>query len=288
MNDTVVSLASEGERRAASALIPELDGLEVEVLVARRRGALAGAAAMQWQSWRKPAGFPLLIHVLPDHRRRGVGRALLAAAADLAQAETDGFWSGSPLATDGQAAAFLKAVGAVRGDLQHHFEARIEALLQNVTPLLTWLARREGGIGPTIQPLSATTIEAVGWLVSSELGGGPFGAMHRLTMRLGGPGAALDRSQVATVDGVVAGVILWRIQDGMAVVDARVVALPWRGGSLNLRLLEAVMRRCAAEGLTHVRFHCDEAVRDTLSLARRCAAAETASQAHYYWAMASG
>jgi hypothetical protein len=80
----------------------------------------------------------------------------------------------------------------------------------------------------------------------------------------------------------LAGAILWRVVDGVAHVDARVVAPRWRGGWTNLLLLEAGLVAGLAEGLTRMRFHCDDTVRDTISLARRCAADELESGAYYY------
>jgi hypothetical protein len=51
-------------------------------------------------------------------------------------------------------------------------------------------------------------------------------------------------------------------------------------------LLESGLLRGKAEGLTEVRFHCDDTVRDTISLARRAAAVETATNATWYYPFA--
>ena len=284
MEEITVSLATDQEARACLALLPEVKGAAAELLIARRRGALAGAAAIFWQSWATPAGFPITIQVVPAERRHGVASRLLVAAADLAAEETDGLWSFDAYAEDGDAARFIEASGFRRQRRQHFFQARIDALLENISPLLTRLRRREGaGSPPRIAPLGEAPLDEIGWLVSAELGGGPFSAQARMRSQTAPESRVKDRSQVAMVGDQVAGVILWRIDaDDVAVVDARVVAAPWRGGAINLTLLEAGLLRGKAEGLTEVRFHCDDTVRDTISLARRAQAREVATKAAWY------
>ena len=284
MEEITVSLANDQEARACLALLPEVRGASVELLIARRGGALAGAAAIFWQSWATPAGFPVTIQVVPAERRRGVARRLLAAAAELAAGETDGLWSFDAIDEADDAACFMQAQGFRRERRQHYFQARIDALLENISPLLARLRRREGaGTAPLIVPLGEAPLDEIGWLVSSELGGGPFSAQARMRSQTAPESRVKDRSQVAMVGEKVAGVILWRIDvDEVAVVDARVVAAPWRGGAINLTLLEAGLLRGKEEGLLDVRFHCDEAVRDTISLARRAQAREIAKKATWY------
>jgi hypothetical protein len=80
--------------------------------------------------------------------------------------------------------------------------------------------------------------------------------------------------------------MLWRAEDGAAVVDARVVAPAWRGDWPNLLLLESGARQARAEGLERLQFHCDDDVADTLSLARRCGAREMPPKARFYYAIA--
>src|SRR5271165_3946478 len=95
-----VALATETEARACLALVPQVWNTPTELLIARRDGAFAGAAAVFWQSWAKPAGFPVQVHVLPDQRRKGVGRRLLETAVDMAAEETDGLWTFEAIAED--------------------------------------------------------------------------------------------------------------------------------------------------------------------------------------------
>ena len=159
-------------------------------------------------------------------------------------------------------------------------------LLAHIEPLVRRLEARRTGAGDVrIEPLEEQHLEEVGWLISEALGGGPMSAMQRLRRRLSAARDGqdnLDRSQVATVGEQVAGAMLWRADDDAAVVDARVVAPPWRVGPLNLRILQAGLLRAHDEGLTKARFHCDETVKDTIRLAQRCNAVETARTALYY------
>ena len=87
--------------------------------------------------------------------------------------------------------------------------------------------------------------------------------------------------------GQVAGVLLSHLKDGVQVVEGRIVAPGRRNGWPNLVLLEAGLRRARDEGVSVFQFHCDDTVRDTISLAKRCAARETARKALYYYALAS-
>ena len=224
MEDIRVTVATDQEARACLALLPEAQNRAVELLIARAGGALVGAAAIYWQSWSTPAGFPIAIQVIPEARRRGVATRLLAVAADLAAEETDGLWPFKPVDEEDPAARFMLAVGFRPYLRQLSFRGTVEALLGNISPLAARLRSRDG-IAERIElgRIGAQHFETLGWLVSSELGGGPFSAAERMRAMSAAPDST-DRSQVAVVDGQVAGAILWRLVDGEAIVDARVVA----------------------------------------------------------------
>ncbi len=288
MSGLTVDMALEHEAPACVALLPEARGLQTELLIARRDGALAGAAALVWQSWSSPGGFPIALRVLPDERGRGIGRALMRRAAALAAPETDGLWSAEPLDLDSPAARFLQACGFEPRRRQHHFLGRVDVMVRHLAPLLQ-RTRARGRIPADMRivPLAEAPFDEIGWLVSAELGGGPLRATYGLRQRRGEGRADSDRSLVILQGDQVAAVILWQIEDGVAVIDARVVAPGWRGDWPNLVLLEAALLRMKTEGVEAFRFHCDETVADTLSLARRCDAAETARKALFYYAIAA-
>jgi GNAT superfamily N-acetyltransferase len=288
MSEITITPAEDHEAGACLALLPQARDFPVELLIARRGGEVVGAAALSWRNWAEPVGFPTLIHVVPAARRRGVGTRLLHAAADLAAEETDGLWTFAKVAETGPAAAFLRAAGFAVGRRHHHFEADIAALFADVAPKAERL-RRRGRVPEdmVVTPLSAAPLGEIGWLVAIELGGAPEQALRRLERRVRNASAVSgDRSLALISDGEVVAVMLWRIEDGVALIDGRVVHPAHRGGWPNAILLEASLNRIRDEGVTRFRFDCDDTVRDTLSLARRCAATETERTASWYYAFA--
>ena len=288
MSDLTITPALDHEAGACLALLPQARNIPVELLIARRGGAVVGAAALSWRNWAEPVGFPTLIHVIPAERRRGVGTRLLQAAADLAAEETDGLWTFGRISETAEAAAFLRAKGFVVRRRRHQFEAAVEALLADVGPKAERL-RRRGRIpdGLTIAPLAAAPLADIGWMVGVELGGAPEQALHDLTQRVSRAGTdAGDRSLAVMKDGAPVAVVLWRIEGDVGLVEARVVHPRYRGGWSNVVLMEAGLTRARDEGVIRFRFDCDDTVRDTLSLARRCAAIETERSASWYYAFA--
>ena len=288
MSSVAVSLATEAEAPACLALLPQARQLPAELLIARHGGRLAGAAAVIWRSWAKPGGFPLAVHVLPQERRRGVGRRLVGEALALARDEAPGLWSLEPEDVAGPAAAFLESCGFSLSRRQHHFQASVEAMGANLAPLVARM-RQRGRIPADAQvvSLAEAPLQEIGWLVSEEFGGGPMRALVGLQRRAGLGGEAADPSLAVLHEGKLAAVMLLRIEDGVAVIDARVVAPSARGDWPNAVLLDESVARVRARGVTEFRFHCDEDVRDTLSLARRCGAREVAKKGLYYYALSA-
>jgi len=283
MEQLTVTSALETEAAACLALLPEAAGSLVELLIAKRDRFVVGAAALWWRNDADPPGFPLAIHVLPPERRRGIGRELLNRAIEIAKDDAHGLWSQSPATDDGPGAAFLHACGFEARRREHHFEAAIDALLAVVGPLADRLrdkARVPEGVD--IVPLSRAPLDEVGRLLARELGSAPPVVAERLRRRVDRPEETADRSRVAVRNGKVEGAILWRVEDEVAIVEARVIRPGLRGGGLNIILLEDGLVRGKAEGLERLRFHCEDTVRDTLSLARRCNAVEAAPRAYFY------
>jgi GNAT superfamily N-acetyltransferase len=269
--ELTIEPAGEAEAPAALALLPAARGIKSELLIARRGATLIGAAAIGWRPGGKPEGLPVDIEVLPGHRRQGVGRALAARAAALAAEEADGLWSLRLVAPESDAARFLERCGFAPRRRELHFQAAVGKLLEHLTPLADAL-RARGRIPQEarVVDLTEAPLEEIAWMVSADLGGGPFEAAERLRRRFGGEAESEDRSLVALCGERVAGVVLWRAKDGQALVDGRVVSRADRNGWANLILLEAGLRRCEADGLSELRFHCEDTVSDTLRLAQRC------------------
>jgi GNAT superfamily N-acetyltransferase len=289
MSSLTVSRATEAEAPACLALLPQAHRMPAEFLIARQDGRLAGAAALMWRSWATPSGFPVSVEVLAEHRRQGVGRRLLADAVAWASGEADGLWSLEPQALDGPAAAFLEACGFRLARRQHHFEASGDVLRENVAPALARL-RRHGRIpaDARVVPLAEAPLGEVSWLVSAQFGGGPFRSLQNLRRRVTQRGVSTgDLSQVVLHGDKVVGVLLARLDHGIAVIDGRVVAPGSRGDWAGALQLDAVLGLGPRLGLDTFRFHCDDDVRDTLSLARRSDARELAQKGLFYYALSA-
>jgi GNAT superfamily N-acetyltransferase len=290
MGDVIVAQAAEHEAPACLALLPEVQGLAPELLIARRDGVFAGAAAVLWRTWSEPGGFPLHVHVLPAQRRKGVGRALVQGAAALAAGETAGLWSMKATAEDGVTADFLRACGFALRRGERHFIGDVDTALAFLGPQAARMqAHGHVPADARIVALAEAPLDAVSWLVSSEFGGGPVRALHGLHQRAAShaAGSRRDRSLAAMQGDQVAGVMLCRTQDGVGVIDGWVTAPRWRNGWTNLLLLEALLARAQRDGFEEYRFHCEDQAAHTLALARRCAAAEVARLGNFYCAVAA-
>src|SRR5688572_7624634 len=109
---------------ACFAMLPMLAVPDVELFVARDpEGKLLGAAGVSWRGWRNPAGFPTMVHVLPDSRRRGIGRALMETVRARVADEADRLWVAQSLEEGSEGADFALACGFEAGARQLHFEA---------------------------------------------------------------------------------------------------------------------------------------------------------------------
>ena len=260
-----IVVPTEARLHEARALLPDTFpalGRPPECLLAERDGEVVGAAAMAWV----PNGFPVLVHVRPEARRQGIGRALLATHRAAAQGETAGLRGWHPVDDGSGAAHFLQACGfAVHTRLQAYASdpARLGAAM---TALLARMAPRIPP-GATLVPPAQAPAAALARLLATH-----FTVRHNLAALLAGAGAAgWDQalSLALLVDGAVAGAVLAR-RDGEALeVDLNVVAPEWRGGWANVMLVEGVLRQGRAAGLTRLRFMAEPHVRDTINLARR-------------------
>jgi GNAT superfamily N-acetyltransferase len=284
VKEIIITRAREDEAPACLALLPQAIGTPAELLIARRHGEFAGAAAVVWASWSEPAGFSILVRVLSRARRHGVGRALVRAAANLADGETDGLWSFEATPFGTPAAEFLEACEFLPRKREHFFQVEVASLLANIAPIAEgFRARRRVPEGAEIVYLSEAQVplEEIAWLVAREFNGSPLVNVQSLRRRLED---STDRSVLAGLDGELAGALLWRVQDDVAIVDVRVVSKRWRSGWPNLLMLEKALLRGLSEGSQRIRFYCDDTSVDTKNLARRGKGEEMDRKARYYLA----
>ncbi len=283
MTNMSVTLASESEAPACLALIPKAASARVELLIARVDGEFAGAGAVFWANALEPPGFHALVRVLSGARRRGVGRKLIEASVALTDAETDGLWSFDAVPYDSGEAKFLEACGFKALRREYHYQVSNEVILADSSAIADRL-RQRGRIPERaeIKYLSepGAPLEEIAWLVSREFNSSPVSNFHDILRRRGD---SADRSLYVRLDGVIVAAMLVRIQDGVAVVDARVVANRWRNNWPNAVMLEKALGRAKNEAWAHAKFFCDESVTDTINLARR-GGEETDLKTRYYLA----
>lgn len=258
-------------------------------------GTLLGAGGMLWRGWNEPVGMPAWIEILPDSRRRGAGRALLAAMARLAHTESDLLWALSPVDETGDAAAFARACGAEAAKRHLYFEASGADFTRDMGEVVARL-RRAGRIPAdlTIAALSEDNVEQVKWLVAEQMAAPPPRMAQMLARALVEPPetAPVDRERsrvLMTGDGAVAGALLVRRVPGENVseVVCNVVDPRWRNGWANPMLLHGFTAISLAQGCDRMRFDCDEDVRDTIRLARRSGADRLRTESRFAYATAT-
>jgi GNAT superfamily N-acetyltransferase len=277
-----VTRAHESEAPACLALLPELGGAPAELLIARMDGEFAGAAGVVWTNWGEPAGFNVAVKVLQRVRGQGVGRKLITAAMDLIDGETDGLWSLQATPLDSPAAQFLEACGFAPRKWDHYFQIGVSRMLDHIGRIARRY-RERGHIPPGADVVFLSDVDApveeIAWLIARELNNHPL--VHVQTLRRRFEDSA-DRSMIARFNGELVGVMLWRVESGVAIADVRVVARQWRSGWPNLLMMETGLLRAQKEGLDQIKFFSDESLNDTRNLAKRGEGKETDVKARYY------
>lgn len=261
--------------------MPETFGFDSvpEMLVAvpdDASGPIVGACAISWCNAPKPevdpSGFPIMLYVVEAERRKGVGRALIEAAAEWCREETTVLRNWMPVPAGSDAVQFLQRSGFTLHHRTLHFEANLAEFHRIVDHLRDRL-QRTGRMPAAAQLLRLQDIPAwdVAALVAPE-----FPAPHAAIMRRLTPGAPdafdLARSTALRVGEVLAGVLIFSWNGGEVGIEVIVVAPSFRGGAANVLLLEGATRAAMEGGAEFFRFYCDERTRDTIGLARRAGA----------------
>lgn len=282
--------ARASEARACRILLPEMFGAHAapDLLVAigespGKPGAkrLAGAAGLGTVNGPKP-GFPLLVHVVPGFRRRGIGRALIDAAIARVRDRTTVLRALAPVPAGSQAAAFLEACGFDQYETIRHFEADGASFVADIRRLRQRL-QEAGHIpsGARVVRLLDAPPAPVAALVARIFGAQRTEVLARLDPCA--PAAYdLEHSVALLLDGAVRGALIYNWNGGVPEIEVRVVDETVRGTWANVLMLERATQNGLDGGATRFRFFADERLNDTMRLARRAHAEEIRVE-HHYW-----
>lgn len=236
---------------------------------------LVGAGGILWESWGRPPGFPIWVTVLPEHRRRGIGRLLLRQLVEIASGETDSLWAAAPLLQSCGSTAFAMQTGFETAYRHIFFKADLAPFGAKMRAIVRQLEKR-GSIpaGLTITPLAQNNCEDVVVLVMKELENAPIDLPSAIRSATAGHLDARvnpNLSLVANLNGQIIGVLLVRnLQNAHSVqIVANVVKTGFKRTWLQPMLLEATTLNCLTAGFQHFEFDCGEDVRDTIGLAKR-------------------
>lgn len=295
MNEMRIEPASDAALPACLALLPPVNHPEVVVFAARDPdGTLAGAGGILWQSWGEPPGFPVWIQVLPDRRRRGVGRALARALVNRARGEAQQLWAARPLEEAAPSAVFARACGFEPAGRQLIYDADGATFLAHVAAIVERLrARGRIPAGVEMVDLAPELVGPVAELVHRELNSAPAGLAAMLAQALEQDPATAPvdrlRSKVLLVDGRVGGALLSRRRsDGRDTrIVCNVVAPEWRRGWANVMLLESTTRAGVETGGVRFGFDCADTMRDTIGLAERGGADLIGTEVTFRYAVTS-
>ena len=285
MENLPIAPATPREEAACLALLPEIWGHPAEILAARLDGVLVGAAGMLWEARLDPIGAHVHVHVLPDWRRRGIGRALLAACAALVE-EAEGVWTLDSIDEASPAADFVRASGFAASHRTHYFRVDVQAILTLTNPIVERLRRHNRIPANTrLIALRDAPLADVARLAGQEFGQTPLRVFHGLRAGLAdeaGRTIDFDTSLIVMEGDAVAGGFLFRHGENDPIANQEIVAPAWRGSYVHPLQLQAVAANVLATGATTVTFQCDEDVRDTMNVARRAGGEPLYTTAHFY------
>ena len=267
-------------------LVPEVFTAETApdvLLVARIPGDpnLAGACTIAWRPWGTPPGFPLHVHVVAGARRRGVGRALVRAAARFCRDDTERFHGWDALEEGSPAEAFARALGFARHRRTLHFETELAACKALIDPIYARLRENDAIPGNArIVSLRDVPARAVARLVSDAFDSSIDDVLAKVREHAPG-GYDPEYSYVLLLDEKVCGVLLQRLVENIPQVEVTVIAPALRCGWAAAELMREATHRGFAAGARTIRFRCEDGVIDTVNLARRVGARLTRTAVEY-------
>ena len=271
----IIRPARDAEARACRLLMPEAFSAtyapELWVALDPSNSNVVGAGAVGWQPMPPGPGFPVELHVIPSHRRRGIGTAVLQAIVEACTGHTERLHSWASEVEGSPAAGFCTAAGFAPRSRLFEFDAdgmRFYTMIKTIHDRLA----NSGKIPPELRIVSLreAPLEQVTALVGSQFADVPLSTATALSKGL--INYDQDKSAVLLQGQAVKGALLYLWNNGNPVIDVNVVAPELRHGPGNVLLLEAATRKGLEGRATGFRFRCEEHVRDTLNLARRSGA----------------
>jgi ribosomal protein S18 acetylase RimI-like enzyme len=208
----------------------------------------------------------LAVH--PEQRRRGVGRALLAAARERCRERG----AASCLLVTDEASrsgpAYAVAMGAVYRDAEHRMELDVERFLQS----------RGGATVMTLQPVWEENVEAFA-RIRAAVYGGSVEAMHqRVVWDLQRP---KHQTYLARVEDEPVGTVRVGPLDGRVFITALAVHPEYRGRGYGRQILTQTIDRLLTADLKQISIEVNSENRVALSLYRSCGFRETRTYGYY-------
>ncbi len=214
----------------------------------------------------------LRLHVLPSFRRRGVGSRIVEHLAGGGARSIEGTVD---IVQESAAARFCERNGFERVDGLTTVEAEIAEMREHLRRLRARAARVPGVRTIAIRE---APIEQVARLHARFVAHGnePDRWRARLAER-----PEMDRSLVTTVDGGVAGILLWELQGEIAVVRSLAVEPLHRAGWVSTVLLADALDAGWESGARRVQFSYNDSNRQMRRLAARFRAEVVSVVVHF-------
>jgi GNAT superfamily N-acetyltransferase len=269
-----IRVARDRDLASARRIVPNVYTARAapdRVLIATRTGQneIAGVAAVAWRTFGTVRGFPLFVQVVEHERRRGLGRALVQAAASESRGETQHLLSWTAFDEASAEAGFARALGFEVARRTLYFEADIHVFFRMIDRIHAQLARRNRiPSNARTVPLEGAPQGAVARLVGEAFDGRHDVALAN-TLNSGPGGYDKKKSVVLLIDEQVCGALLYRWVDNTPQIDVNVVAPHLRRRWANVALLHHATRNAIEGGARSFRFYCEDTVVDTVNLARR-------------------
>jgi GNAT superfamily N-acetyltransferase len=264
--DFTLSPASDGHESTLRAWLPQafLGRPKPGFLIAMPKdapGTPVAAASLRLLTEDTGKVGRFLLFVEPEHRRLGLGAALMTSLCRRAAAAgCRSILAGRAIdESDDGMVRFFERSGCVPLRTLHRLRvptARSKAVLDRICERL----ESRGKIPPDHQivPLGAVLPEPVARFILRLLGGFPEVVMRDLSDRETGYDPSFSLV-LGTADGVK-GAILARVTDGVLKVESRAIDPACRGSWMNAVLLRAFVDKAVAAGHAEVLFEADESL----------------------------